>query len=252
MKKIKYFPISFLIIFLIGCESSTGVKQRGQDPTRNYSIRIDDSYNIDTYSNGGGTFIISRGNKIAAATDVKLTVQSDIRLSAVLNNKTLTMDSWFSELSVRPDKNIGLGVYPVLLTANYNGKIDTFKLTVHICKNYDDLIEKPSESALGSAINLINKNWPYDDINKNVDWKTYFFYLDITWNYYYNFTIFQSSSCEIVYIKLPISKESWIACRRRLKDINYSFAMRSYNEGEFKVMNIADFYTMWGDLFPKR
>jgi hypothetical protein len=243
-----------LSLFLCGCDFSTDVKNHVSTPRGNYSIKIFDQYEINTYANGGALFLIARGILIDENENVDLQIICDSKLKVVIFPEKLTFSNWFSELYIKPDITIDLGSYPVTLLCTYSGKKDTFNLKINIKYKYENVMPNPPEKPAGYIINLLQENNFCRNLNGNETWNSS--YLSVTGfkigSPFLDGTRFLSGEYEIVYISYSVDPvyEIWIAYRRRYVDLNYTFVLRSWNREAFRIMDIEnDLYVRFSYYF---
>jgi len=253
-----YFLIGilFLTVSLAGCDFSTGIKKPDTVPSGNYIIKVYDDTKIYAYNGGGGLFVIARGALVDEAQDLYLNIECDESLGAKLFPQILTYRSWIAELSIKPEKSIKAGIYPIYLIYEQSGIKDTIQLQVDIVEwNPKYHPELPPDRPPNYVITELKKNNYCTDINGNENWQSFIYstsygsFSNISRQYLSDkYEILQSS-----WVMYPDVCETWIAYRRRYVDLNFSFVLRSWDGNQFSIMDTyTDFYVRFREYGFKR
>ena len=153
--------IAMLFIIISGCSNKEPVRPDNarvgnslsspdlNSPETHY-FTIDAKYRkIRSYPEGGGVFIVRATQSNDLFQEIKLSINADAELNALIDVNDINRHSGIAEITIRPEQSIELGTHPITVYATRSNTTQTIELKVETINwssgNVEMAIEKRDE-----------------------------------------------------------------------------------------------------------
>jgi len=242
MKNIVRLLLVFIIIVaMVSCDKE-------EDQNSEFAFSLETEFvSIRSCPEGSGLFIIKLNNANDQNENVNLQLTCDEKLNATLSKNHVSIDQSVFEVIIRPDLDISISDFIIMLTGERKGQRDSLKLTVNMFDwmNQSELVDI-AYSKNTEFINWLNTNYPSMGIGNQTEWEIYLTYPQTLIVEHYTLLSAQYEMRFCCHVMVPPDDWSMIRLRERNTYTAFLAARQDSTDGTIYQIPVEEYPLLYG------